>query len=86
MEFINQIGRHVRIGCERCDRDVWVPAAEMRLNPGPVTCSDCQQYLQRNPDVAEREFQQALRRSEDDSRQMRARWAAQDAEKQGRAS
>lgn len=86
MEFINQNGRHVKVRCERCRHDVWVPAAEMKLYPGPVTCDDCQTVLARDPQLAEREFTKAIRRSEEDSRQMRARWAAQDAAKQGRTA
>lgn len=57
--------------------------AECENNPRQVVCDDCAFYLQTHPDVAEREFQAALKRSEADSLAMRSRWAAQDAAKKG---
>ena len=67
--------------CERCKAVVWVPAQEMRQNPAPVTCGDCLQFLQQHPDVAEAEFQMAIKRSQQDSIDMRKRWTAQGAAK-----
>ena len=81
MEYIYTSGRVVAMHCERCKAVVWVPAQEMRQNPAPVTCGDCLQFLSQNPDVADAEFQMAIKRSQQDSIDMRARWAAQDAER-----
>jgi hypothetical protein len=67
--------------CERCRQMVFVPAYETSTYPGPVTCSDCQSFLRQHPDVAEAEFHMAITRSQQDSIEMRARWAAQDAAK-----
>ena len=86
MEFINAQGRHVGLPCQRCRRTTQVNAQQMRLDPTPPLCGDCQHALAINPDMAAREFAQAVRRSEEDSRAMRARWAAQDAAKAGRTA
>lgn len=84
MEFINYNGRHVEAKCERCGSIVMVPASERRLSPAPVTCDDCLSYLRTHPEQAQREFDAAMRRSEQDSLARRARWAAQDAAKESR--
>ncbi len=84
--FFNKNGRHVRCTCPRCGWQVWVPAEERQLDPAPVICTDCQAFLERNQAIAEREFQAAIRRSEQDSIDMRARWARQDAAQKAKAS
>lgn len=81
MEYVNQNGPHIKIACERCRAGVWVPLAEMKVNGTPIICDDCRTYLRNNPENAEREFQAALRRSQQDSIDMRVRWAKQDAAK-----
>lgn len=56
---------------------------ECENNPREVVCDDCSYFLQTHPDVAEREFQSAQQWADADSLAMRARWAAQDANKKG---
>ncbi len=75
MEYINESGRHIKVRCERCGVAVWMPIAERQASPGPVTCGTCQMFLEQHPDVAEAEFQMAVKRSQQDSIDMRARWA-----------
>jgi len=81
MEYINDQGRHITVRCERCREAVWMPLAERQANPGPVTCGTCQMFLEQHPDVAEAEFQMAIKRSQQDSVDMRQRWAKQDSQK-----
>ncbi len=81
MQYINEQGRHVKVRCERCRVAVWVPIQAMQADPGLVTCGECQTFLEQHPDVAEAEFQMAIKRSQQDSIDMRQRWAAQDAER-----
>ncbi len=84
MEYINEQGRQVKVRCERCRQHVWMPLHARQVDPSPVTCGDCQTFLQQHPDVAEAEFQMAIKRSQQDSIDMRARWAAQDEQKEQR--
>ncbi len=78
MEYINDQGRHIQVRCERCRGFIWMPLPARQVDPSPVTCGDCQMFLEQHPDVAEAEFQMAIKRSQQDSIDMRARWAAQD--------
>jgi hypothetical protein len=74
MEYINEQGRHIKVRCERCRQYVWMPLHARQVDPSPVTCGDCQTFLSQHPDVADAEFQMAIKRSAEDSKAMHERW------------
>jgi len=74
--------RSIALRCGRCHGKVWITPAELReAIPGPICCEDCRIELAGHPEQAEREYRQALERSELESRRMRERWARADANK-----